>query len=241
MGQRGTPRNLRGRERDEDNKDPILGDRPHLPIQLHHREDWIGTAWAACSTAHLKLKHHAHNNTITTLHSDIEAARRCFLQANKPHNSVSLSEQSSMDEGKTSASTLNSNLIELDPCFTKSEWKELKKEKKDPLNVEILRPTPDGDFELIPFGDDPTKCFKLGKGIPEHARAQLIACLRENADLFAWSATDMTDIDPSVACHQLTVSPSASVVAQRRRKQSPEKAEAAEKALKDLLKANFIS
>jgi len=48
-------------------------------------------------------------------------------------------------------------------------------------------------------------------------------------------------IDPSVACHQLTVDPSVSVVAQRRRKQSPEKSEAAEKAVNDLLEANFIS
>jgi len=106
--------------------------------------------------------------------------------------------------------------------------------------VEILCLIPDGDFELIPFGDDPTKCLKLGKGILELARAQVIACLRENVDLFAWSATDMPDIDPNVACHKLSVSPSVSVVAQRRRKQSPEKAEAAEKVVKDLLEANFI-
>ena len=146
-----------------------------------------------------------------------------------------------MDEGKTATSILDSSLIELDQRFTKLEWKELKKEKKDALNLEILRPIPDGDFELSPFGDDPTKCFKLGKGIPEHARAQLIVCLRENVDLFAWSATDMPNIDPSVACHQLTISPSASAVAQRRRKQSPEKVETAEKGVKDLLEANFIS
>ena len=147
----------------------------------------------------------------TTLHGDLKVARRCFLQANKIQNSVSHSEQSSMDEGKTAASTLDSNLIELNPRFTKSERKELKKEKKDPLNVEILRLIPDEDFELISFGDDSTKCFKLGKGILEHARAQLIAFLRENADLFPWSAADMPDIDPSVACYQFTVSPSASV------------------------------
>jgi hypothetical protein len=93
------------------------------------------------------------------------------MQANKLQSSVSLSEQSAKDEGKISASTLDSNLIELDPCFTKSEWKELKKEKKDPLNVEIIHPIPSRDFELIPFGDDPTTCFKLGKGIPKLSRA----------------------------------------------------------------------
>jgi len=51
----------------------------------------------------------------------------------------------------------------------------------------------------------------------------------------------MLGIDPSDACHQLTVNPSVSVVAQRRRKQSPEKLEAIEKVVKDLLEANFIS
>ncbi|CAJ2640157.1 unnamed protein product [Trifolium pratense] len=52
---------------------------------------------------------------------------------------------------------------------------------------------------------------------------------------------EMPGIDPEVACHQLTLDPRASAVVQRRRKQSPEKAEAAEKAVKDLLEANFIS
>jgi len=51
----------------------------------------------------------------------------------------------------------------------------------------------------------------------------------------------MPGIDPSVAYHQLTVDPSVSDVVQRRRKQSLEKSEPAEKAVKDLREANFIS
>jgi len=50
----------------------------------------------------------------------------------------------------------------------------------------------------------------------------------------------MPGINPSVACHILSFSRSAIAVAQRRRKQSPKKAEAAEKAVKDLLEANFF-
>ena len=50
----------------------------------------------------------------------------------------------------------------------------------------------------------------------------------------------MPGIDLSGTCHQLTVDPGVSDVAQRRRKQSPKKSEAAEKAVKDLLEANFI-
>ena len=169
---------------------------------------------ATCSTAHLKLKYHADNNIITTLHGDIEVARRCFLHANKLHSSASFVEQTLTNEGKAAVSTLYSNLIELDPRFSKSQRKELKKEKKDPLNVEILRSILDGGFKLITFGDDPTRCFKHEKGIPEPARAQLIVYLRENANLVAWSAADIPGIDSSVACHQLSVNPSASVVAQ---------------------------
>lgn len=56
---------------------------------------WMAQLGAACSTSHLKLKYHAKNDTITTLHGDIEAARRCFVQTNKNHSLVSLTEQSS--------------------------------------------------------------------------------------------------------------------------------------------------
>jgi len=87
---------------------------------------------AAFSTAHLKLKYHVNGDTITTLHADIEAAQRCFHQVNKNQNTISLSKQSSKDEEKIIVSLLDSNLIELDPRFTKYERKELKKEKKDP-------------------------------------------------------------------------------------------------------------
>ncbi|MCI24888.1 hypothetical protein A2U01_0046074, partial [Trifolium medium] len=97
---------------------------------------------------------------------------------------------------------------------------------------EIPRAIPDGEFELILLGEDPSKGVKIGIGLPDLARKQLKACLRENTDLFVWSAVEMPDLDPEVACHQLTIDPVASDVVQRRRRQSPEKAEAAEKVVK---------
>ncbi|MCI74597.1 hypothetical protein A2U01_0095861, partial [Trifolium medium] len=78
----------------------------------------------------------------------------------------------------------------------------------------------DGEFELVPLGEDSSKGVKIGTGLPDLARKQLKACLRENADLFAWSAAEMPGLDPEVACHQLTIDPSVSVVVQRRRRQS---------------------
>ncbi|GAU51501.1 hypothetical protein TSUD_76100 [Trifolium subterraneum] len=96
-------------------------------------------------------------------------------------------------------------------------------------------------FELVPLGEDPTKGVKVAADLPDLVKRQLKACLKENAELFAWSAAEMPGIDPEVACHQLTIDPRASVVVQRRRKQSTEKAEAARKAVKDLLEADFIA
>ena len=45
----------------------------------------------ACSTVHVKLKYHAKDDVIASLNGDIEAAKRCFLQANKTQNSISQS------------------------------------------------------------------------------------------------------------------------------------------------------
>jgi hypothetical protein len=126
------------------------------------------------------LKYHAKEGIIASHNGDIEAARRCFLQANKSQSSVSQSSKPAKDKGKAAASTLEANLVELDPRFTKEDLKEQKREKKDPLNAKLLRPIPDGEFQLLAFGSDPSKNFKIGKDLPELVRNQLIACLREN-------------------------------------------------------------
>ncbi|CAJ2652108.1 unnamed protein product [Trifolium pratense] len=127
--------------------------------------------------------------------------------------------------------------------YENKDEKKLRKEKKedDEASQEHRRPVPDGEFELMPFGEDPSRAVKIGTGLPELARKQLEACLKENADLFAWHASEMPGLDPNIACHQLTIDPAALPIVQRRRRQSPEKSEAAEKAVKDLLEANFIS
>jgi hypothetical protein len=156
---------------------------------------------AAYLTSHQKLKYHAKYGIIASLNGDIKAARRCFPQANKSQNSVSQSIKPAEDKGKATASTLDANLAELDPSFTKKDLKEQKREKKEPLNAKLLRPIPDGEFELVHFGNDPSKKFKIDNDLLEIVKAQLVACLGEIAYLFAWSAADLPGIDPSVACH----------------------------------------
>ncbi|KAK2376303.1 hypothetical protein QL285_077105 [Trifolium repens] len=208
--------------------------------------DAMANLLAVPSTAHLKLKYYTTKGHVATLHGDIEAARRCFDAATKGLSYIGQLPSPSKKPKLTSLLPAPSvSNVELDSRYYKKEHREEKKLRKkkeeDDASKENLRPIPDGDFELVLFGEDPARGVKIGAGLPDLARKQLKACLRENADLFAWSAAEMPGLDPEVACHQLTVDPSAKYVVQRRRKQSPEKEEAAQKAVNDLLEANFIS
>ncbi|CAJ2631771.1 unnamed protein product [Trifolium pratense] len=187
-----------------------------------------------------------HKGQVATLHGDIEAARRVFNASSKGNEYIGQLPESKKSKATTSLPLPEISSIDLDSRFSKQENKDekkLRKEKKedDEASQEHRRPVPDGEFELMPFGEDPSRAVKIGTGLPELARKQLEACLKENADLFAWHASEMPGLDPNIACHQLTIDPTALPIVQRRRRQSPEKSEAAEKCVKDLLEANFIS
>ncbi|CAJ2671137.1 unnamed protein product [Trifolium pratense] len=193
-----------------------------------------------------RMKYYTHKGQVATLHGDIEAARRVFNASSKGNEYIGQLPESKKSKATTPLPLPEISSIDLDSRFSKQENKDekkLRKEKKedDEASQEHRRPVPDGEFELMPFGEDPSRAVKIGTGLPELARKQLEACLKENADLFAWHASEMPGLDPNIACHQLTIDPTALPIVQRRRRQSPDKSEAAEKCVKDLLEANFIS
>ncbi|GAU39181.1 hypothetical protein TSUD_372810 [Trifolium subterraneum] len=201
----------------------------------------LAELFAMSSTIHLKMKYYTKDEQVATINRDIEAARRCFEAASKNLNSV-VTPKKKKEEAKLPGvnSISTEDAVELYARTSKKERKQETKAMKDDLLIkENYRPIPDGEFELVQLGEDPTKGIKIGADLPDLVKRQLKACLRENVELFAWSAAEMPGIDPEVACHQLTIDPRASAVVQRRRKQSPEKVEAAKKAVKDL-EENFI-
>ncbi|MCI81461.1 hypothetical protein A2U01_0102735, partial [Trifolium medium] len=71
--------------------------------------------------------------------------------------------------------------VDLDSRYSKKENKEEKKLRKE--KEELVEATKE-----IPH---PRRGVKIGTGLPDLVRKQLKACLRENADLFAWSAAEM--------------------------------------------------
>nr|XP_008381615.2 uncharacterized protein LOC103444468 [Malus domestica] len=65
-------------------------------------------------------------------------------------------------------------------------------------------------------------------------------CFRENRDIFAWSPSDIPDIDPKIACHKLHVDLAAKLVIQKRRHFAPEQVAIIEAEIDKLLEVGFI-
>ncbi|MCH99221.1 hypothetical protein A2U01_0020232 [Trifolium medium] len=115
------------------------------------------------------------------------------------------------------------------------------KKAEKPLSQETImrfeRPKPDGEFITVQLDNNPTKVVKIGANLPPLIQESLVRCLKANADVFATSPEKMLGIDPEVACHRLNVNPNMKFIAQRRRRQSPEKAEAARTIVEGLVQA----
>ncbi|GAU51194.1 hypothetical protein TSUD_374450 [Trifolium subterraneum] len=158
----------------------------------------LAELFAVSSNIHLNMKYYTQNGQVTTINGDIDAARRYF-EATANNLNIVATPQKKKKEAKLPGvnSIRTEHAIELDARTSMKERKQEKKAMKDDLLVkENYLPIPDGEFELVPLGEDPTKGIKIGVDLPDLVKRQLKACLRENAELFSWSAAEMHGIDP---------------------------------------------
>ncbi|XP_065026191.1 uncharacterized protein LOC135650630 [Musa acuminata AAA Group] len=114
---------------------------------------------------------------------------------------------------------------------------------EDPRETKKLTPHPEPrgstvDISLREARSDQT--VKIGSELPEREREQLVGLLRENADVFAWSPSDMTGVDPEVAEHHLNIPPDARPMKQKSQRQAPDRQRAIQEEVDRLLAAGFI-
>ncbi|XP_065039424.1 uncharacterized protein LOC135673957 [Musa acuminata AAA Group] len=113
----------------------------------------------------------------------------------------------------------------------------------DPRETKKLTPHPEprGSTVDIPLMEArPDQTVKIGSELPEQEREQLVGLLRENADVFAWSPSDMTGVNPEIAEHHLNIPPDARPVKQKARRQAPDRQRAIQEEVDRLLAAGFI-
>ena len=64
--------------------------------------------------------------------------------------------------------------------------------------------------------EDPEKMVRIGSQLSNSEWQQLIKLLRANADIFTWSATDMSGIPSEIITYRLNINPNVKPVRQKK-------------------------
>ncbi|XP_052209219.1 uncharacterized protein LOC127812736 [Diospyros lotus] len=84
------------------------------------------------------------------------------------------------------------------------------------------KPQPVEELEAVRLSDtDPEKLVYVGTKLPKPVKEEIMGCLRENLDVFAWTPRDMPGISPDVICHHLNVDPQFKPVRQKKKEYRP--------------------
>ncbi|GKV45226.1 hypothetical protein SLEP1_g52334 [Rubroshorea leprosula] len=117
------------------------------------------------------------------------------------------------------------------------------------MGVEIVDNRPEDETRAAPVEDveevlvddkDPSRKTQIGTRLNPEERAELIAFLRANNDVFAWTSADMPGIPTSVCQHKLSTNPLKKPVAQKRRLFGGERLQAIKEEVEKLLHAGFV-
>ncbi|GAV73922.1 hypothetical protein CFOL_v3_17405 [Cephalotus follicularis] len=91
-------------------------------------------------------------------------------------------------------------------------------------DMEPERPQPVEDVLQVPMEEgNNEKVFQVGSQLGEAEKAELITFLRDNKDVFAWSAEEVPGISPDVMVHKLSVDPARPPTRQKKRNFTPER------------------
>ena len=75
------------------------------------------------------------------------------------------------------------------------------------------RPEPNGELEQVQISYTPDRSTMINAPLPTKLTGDLMHFLKENFDLFAWSASDIPGIDPDFMCYRLSIYPKIRLVA----------------------------
>ncbi|GAV91301.1 hypothetical protein CFOL_v3_34697, partial [Cephalotus follicularis] len=108
-------------------------------------------------------------------------------------------------------------------------------------DMEPERPQPVEDVLQVPMEEgNNEKVFQVGSQLGEAEKGELITFLRDNKDVFAWSAEEIPGISPDVMVHKLSVDPARSPTRQKKRNFALERQQAITEEVSKLLQAGFI-
>ncbi|XP_075499285.1 uncharacterized protein LOC142537674 [Primulina tabacum] len=86
----------------------------------------------------------------------------------------------------------------------------------------------------------PGKSIRVARDLEDSTRVKLLACLKTNISIFAWSQQELVGISPKVAEHKLNIIPGSRPIKQKKRHFGPEKDKIIEGQVKEMLGAGHI-
>ncbi|GAV79053.1 hypothetical protein CFOL_v3_22518 [Cephalotus follicularis] len=108
-------------------------------------------------------------------------------------------------------------------------------------DIEPERPQPVEDVLQVPIKEGYTeRVLQVDSQLGEGEKEELIAFLRDNKDVFAWSTEEVPGISPDVMIQKLSVDPARPPIRQKKRNFAPERKQAIAEEVSKLLQAGFI-
>ena len=83
--------------------------------------------------------------------------------------------------------------------------------------------------------DDPNRVVRIGSGLGDAIKCELVKCLQSHANIFAWSHKNMPGVNPGVTCCKLAIKKCARSVRQKKRCFNQERYEAINVEVEKLL------
>ncbi|CAL8992900.1 unnamed protein product [Prunus brigantina] len=113
---------------------------------------------------------------------------------------------------------------------------------EDPREESVTQQAePVEDLELVTLDENiPDRQVRIGTSLSQELRSDLVAFLRLNSEVFAWSYNDMPGISPDIISHRLSINPAIRPVRQKRRAYDPERYEAMRAEVEKLSNIGFI-
>jgi len=177
----------------------------------------INTLWAIISTPHLTMKFPSPQGDIITVHDDQRAARECYMASLKlPHPSLTTH---NIEQSRASTTLAGDDL--------------------DPIINSEARVKPVRETRQLPLSQQ-DRFLNIGTFLSEGEERHIEQILKQNADLFAWSAVDLLGVHPNVASHKLSVFPNAKPISQKKRKLGESRRQAAIIEANKLKQAGFV-
>ncbi|XP_019194876.1 PREDICTED: uncharacterized protein LOC109188702 [Ipomoea nil] len=113
--------------------------------------------------------------------------------------------------------------------------------ERPPKKTVIPRPEPAVELEEIEIDPaQPSRRVRIGVGLREKLRGEIVRVLQEHRLVFAWGPEDMPGVDRSIISHRLAVDPEHRPVVQKKRYLANDRREFVKKEVSTLLAAGHV-